>query len=579
MLGSSGTGQYGQFPTVAGQMASGNTASALAALGQATMGGGNIQSLHGNFATLANLQAAGRTAQAAALGQQRLGGTAGLGPSLQQQLLGQGAPPGRLPGVPGAGQQQPQQQQQFAGMNGLAGRAGMGMGGAGLGAPAGAAGLAGLNPALAQQAAAAGLGRPAGAFGQLQPGLGSAGGFGGLAALQRAGAAAQGGAGGLTALGGRLGGLGGLGAAASSYGAPSGDLLSMLNKAGGVRPQHGGAHGEGPSSGGEGPAFDASDFPSLSQATAGAGGAPRSGDGPVAAGESFAALVGSQKAGGGGLQGPSFQEEDFPALPGSGGAAGAMRQDGSEGAAQLQALQAQVGGLGAGAGGDAALDVLRLQQQRQLQQQAALKGGVLPGGADAAGAGAAGKLGVAPQPDRFGLLGLLSVIRMTDPDLTTLALGTDLTTLGLNLNSPEALWKTFSSPWADAPGKPEPEFKPGYFSKFQPDTLFYIFYGLPGDEAQLYAADELSSRGWYYHKEYKAWLTRAPNTEPLQKTDRFERGSFFLFDPASWEVVRKDNFVVHFSELERAPNLAAHAAAAAAAATGVSPQQPMSPVK
>jgi len=39
--------------------------------------------------------------------------------------------------------------------------------------------------------------------------------------------------------------------------------------------------------------------------------------------------------------------------------------------------------------------------------------------------------------DRWGLLGLLSVIRMTDPDLNILALGTDLTTLGLNLNSPE----------------------------------------------------------------------------------------------------------------------------------------------
>jgi CCR4-NOT transcription complex subunit 2 len=38
------------------------------------------------------------------------------------------------------------------------------------------------------------------------------------------------------------------------------------------------------------------------------------------------------------------------------------------------------------------------------------------------------------------LLGLLSVIRMSDPDLTTLALGTDLTTLGLNLNSPEPLY-------------------------------------------------------------------------------------------------------------------------------------------
>jgi CCR4-NOT transcription complex subunit 2 len=39
--------------------------------------------------------------------------------------------------------------------------------------------------------------------------------------------------------------------------------------------------------------------------------------------------------------------------------------------------------------------------------------------------------------DRFGLLGLLGVIRMTDQDLNTLALGCDLTTLGLNLNSSE----------------------------------------------------------------------------------------------------------------------------------------------
>jgi CCR4-NOT transcription complex subunit 2 len=63
------------------------------------------------------------------------------------------------------------------------------------------------------------------------------------------------------------------------------------------------------------------------------------------------------------------------------------------------------------------------------------------------------------QVDRFGLLGLLSVIRMTDPDLTTLALGTDLTTLGLNLNSPENLYKTFGSPWADQPLRQDPEFK------------------------------------------------------------------------------------------------------------------------
>lgn len=59
------------------------------------------------------------------------------------------------------------------------------------------------------------------------------------------------------------------------------------------------------------------------------------------------------------------------------------------------------------------------------------------------GAGAGPSLNPSSSPsgvasaDGFGLLGLLSVIRMTDPDLSMLALGSDLTTLGLNLNSPE----------------------------------------------------------------------------------------------------------------------------------------------
>ena len=60
--------------------------------------------------------------------------------------------------------------------------------------------------------------------------------------------------------------------------------------------------------------------------------------------------------------------------------------------------------------------------------------------------------------DRYSLLGLLGVIRMTNPDLTTLALGTDLTTLGLNLNSRDNLYRTFASPWAEGPAKGEPEF-------------------------------------------------------------------------------------------------------------------------
>jgi len=42
-----------------------------------------------------------------------------------------------------------------------------------------------------------------------------------------------------------------------------------------------------------------------------------------------------------------------------------------------------------------------------------------------------------PAAEQFGMVGLLSVVRMTNPDLNLLALGTDLTSLGLNLNSGE----------------------------------------------------------------------------------------------------------------------------------------------
>ncbi|XP_040994108.1 probable NOT transcription complex subunit VIP2 isoform X2 [Juglans microcarpa x Juglans regia] len=174
--------------------------------------------------------------------------------------------------------------------------------------------------------------------------------------------------------------------------------------------------------------------------------------------------------------------------------------------------------------------------------------------------------------DPYGLLGLLSVIRMSDPDLTSLALGIDLTTLGLNLNSTENLHKTFGSPWSDEPAKGDPEFTvpqcyyakqppplhPSYFLKFTVETLFYIFYSMPKDEAQLYASNELYNRGWFYHKEHRLWFIRVPNVEPLVKTPTYERGSYHCFDPNTFETIRKDNFVVHYEMLEKRPALPQH---------------------
>nr|GMD15799.1 probable NOT transcription complex subunit VIP2 isoform X1 [Ipomoea batatas] len=81
-------------------------------------------------------------------------------------------------------------------------------------------------------------------------------------------------------------------------------------------------------------------------------------------------------------------------------------------------------------------------------------------------------------PDPYGLLGLLSVIRMSDPNLTSLALGIDLTTLGLNLNSADNLHKTFGSPWSDEPAKGDPEFNVPqcYYAKQPPPLNVSYFY-------------------------------------------------------------------------------------------------------
>lgn len=82
-----------------------------------------------------------------------------------------------------------------------------------------------------------------------------------------------------------------------------------------------------------------------------------------------------------------------------------------------------------------------------------------------------------PASDPFGLRGLLSVIRMSDPDLTSLALGIDLTTLGLNLNSTENLHKTFGSPWSDEPAKGDPEYAvPQCYYAKQPPPLSVSFF-------------------------------------------------------------------------------------------------------
>ncbi|KAL7521855.1 hypothetical protein ACHAWX_006533 [Stephanocyclus meneghinianus] len=162
------------------------------------------------------------------------------------------------------------------------------------------------------------------------------------------------------------------------------------------------------------------------------------------------------------------------------------------------------------------------------------------------GASSSGHVGSAISGD-YGLLGLLSVIRMTDADRNRLALGSDLTLLGLNLNSNDNLYSTFGGPFSDKPASREPHYqlpmcyymqppalKTGHLSKFQLETLFYIFYALPKDVLQAYAAQELYSRDWRYHVESKVWFKRASPSDGVPSSST-SAGQFIYFDINTWE--------------------------------------------
>lgn len=148
---------------------------------------------------------------------------------------------------------------------------------------------------------------------------------------------------------------------------------------------------------------------------------------------------------------------------------------------------------------------------------------------------------------QYGLGGLIEVIKMTDKDRSALALGVDLLTLGLNLNSQESLYSFFNSPFSDQPSTvvenqfntPQcylmhpPPLKQEHLSKYQLETLFYVFFTAPRDIKQACAAQELYRREWRYHGELMLWLKpRGPQELMLGHPNVH----FQYFDVNAWEA-------------------------------------------
>jgi CCR4-NOT transcription complex subunit 2 len=113
----------------------------------------------------------------------------------------------------------------------------------------------------------------------------------------------------------------------------------------------------------------------------------------------------------------------------------------------------------------------------------------------------------------------------------------------------------------------------------QEETLFYVFYSMPLDEAQFIAADELYSRGWFWHRRFKLWMITAPGSTPTQKTARGERCGYLVFDPQVWEVVPREVDIL-YEDLEQHPRLPRpkHMASAAKTAATNNAGQAQAPV-
>lgn len=118
----------------------------------------------------------------------------------------------------------------------------------------------------------------------------------------------------------------------------------------------------------------------------------------------------------------------------------------------------------------------------------------------------------------YGLRGLRDVIRKEDRALAEVALGQDLTQLGLELKI-SSIVSTIGLPFADVPTSRQPiddlpavfrvrvpGLRSGHLSRMDETSLIFAFYSLPRDMIQLAAARELYQRGWLLHTETRIWV-------------------------------------------------------------------------
>ncbi|KAJ7638498.1 Not1 N-terminal domain, CCR4-Not complex component-domain-containing protein [Roridomyces roridus] len=87
------------------------------------------------------------------------------------------------------------------------------------------------------------------------------------------------------------------------------------------------------------------------------------------------------------------------------------------------------------------------------------------------------------------------------------------------------------------------------YSQLDVETLFYVFYFLPGTYQQYLAAKELKRQSWRFHVKYLTWFQR--HSEPQAITEEYEQGVYVYFDwEGSWCQRKKSDFRFEYRYLE-----------------------------
>lgn len=166
------------------------------------------------------------------------------------------------------------------------------------------------------------------------------------------------------------------------------------------------------------------------------------------ASEDFPALPGAPAPGSGA---PSLLGSGSVARTGSGGLYGDL---GDNGTSQLDAGTGLLGGVGIGG-----LRGLQPGGGAAVTRSPAPAGAI--GSSTTAASGPSGSAAGTALNGDYGLLGLLGVIRMTDSDRNSLALGSGINLLTLNLGTTEQIYSTMTSPFNGNQTTKEPHFQVG----------------------------------------------------------------------------------------------------------------------